>query len=193
MDMEIENGRLLWLLDSEQLPNYFPLPREKWDLMRWNNIKYFQAEVPFTRLQPLLTVYVFESTLVTAMQYCKSSCSTKWLRLCCRIFRMINSCLLLPENPRSRTPYMLKMFFRRSGILEEESWLKYGQGMLLSVAYFFFAFLYFSFYSSRNPLPSPWLWETYKMLPLHNVLSLHRYNIYTYISTINIHIYIYIY
>ena len=120
MDMEIENGRLLWLLDSEQLPNYFPLPREKWDLMRWNNIKYFQAEVPFTRLQPILTVYVFESTLVTAMQYCKNSCSTKWLRLCCRIFRMINSCLLVPENPRSRTPYLLKMFFRRSGIIEEE-------------------------------------------------------------------------
>ena len=178
MDMEIENGRILWLLDSEQLPNYFPLPRERWGLIRRNDIKYFQAEVPFTRLQPLLTVYIFESTLVTAMQYCKNSCSTKWLRLCCRIFRMINSCLLMPENPRSRTPYMLKMFFRRSSIIEEESWVKYGKGMLPSVVCFLKPFIFSTF--PRHPLQSPWLWYRYRMLPLHIVLPLPNHNIYIY-------------
>ena len=39
MDMEIENGRLIWLLDSEQLPNYFPLPREKWYMVRRDTTK----------------------------------------------------------------------------------------------------------------------------------------------------------
>jgi len=121
MDMEIDNGHLIWLLDSEQLPNYFPLPRENWYLMQRDNIKYFQAEVPLTRLLPFRTVYLFESTLVTAMQYSKKSCSTKWLRLCSRIFRMLNSCLFLPENPRSRTPYMMQIFFSRNSISEEES------------------------------------------------------------------------
>ena len=122
MDLELDDGRLIWIIDNDQLTNFFPLPREYWFIGRRGGKRFLQAAVPRTRLQPLQTVYALESTLCMALAYSRTSCSTKWLRLCSRILRMMNSCLLTSVDPRSLTPYMMTCFFNRTGIEMNVPW-----------------------------------------------------------------------
>ena len=120
MDLDIADDRLLFIIDNDQLANFFPLPHEEWYLVRTPHGRYMVAYVRCTFLRPIWTLHNLEHACFTAMLYSRTTCRSRWLRLCCRLFRMMLSCLFLRAQDRVPTPYMILSYFRRQGILVDE-------------------------------------------------------------------------
>ena len=120
MDLDIADDRLLFIIDNDQLANFFPLPHEEWYLVRTPHGRYMVAYVRCTFLRPIRTLHNLEHACFAAMHYSRTTCRSRWLRLCCRLFRMMLSCLFLRAQDRVPTPYMILSYFRRQGISVDE-------------------------------------------------------------------------